>query len=1160
MGFMYSSDHPDLFPQAQGKPESKSKGADSSSEKSPSLPIEREVVSLFDSPKPLRLNPLDTNPYSSIDFFSPFQDNIKLPELPIVPSLKELQGQPGQAADQQPKQPFRFKPTDPKDPYSLDFFEPSVRPDAQVKPGGDSKVPQGPGSSQFDMTFDVPGGAPVDKAKPGTDAPVGPTGVGPKGPGSDGSTISRNAENPERIESVEYPGGKKRRNFGYDGNQLASIETIEKRADGTEDKKVFAKDKSTNSWYVKVDGLKATLPGNIELRPDGSVAFQLDNQGRWQTERPDGTTAIERTNLSGARLGFSEEDQKAVKHVTRPDNSSVECSYEGGSLSTIKETAKDGTAVTWAAAADNKWISDENPPRERKNMAVQENGNVVYEDTAGKQHIVRGNGKELVQDPAKPSFEFDNEGRLKSIIDAKTGFKFQDLQFDDNGKLQSLNINDPKRGVVSYKRTGAEEWSVTDAQGRKVNSGVWRGDVNITEAGEYSYKEVGGDGFWHTYKHDGTRILEKKNADGSHQLHDAAGNLQVLTRPNGTKVEASYDNGVMSKVVESNAATGEKTTWSFNAADKTWSSDAPNSVPNAKAPIDKDGVLKFKAADGATYQTKTDGSTDVVTEEGVKVEIDAKGFVRKTTAKSGDSRTFDYEDGKLKSVTDVSKAGGTNKWSADNMAVSKLGDITFTTPEGLKGASRADFSKVEYNRNGDVAKVTLPNGLSRTMVYDGDTHNVKSIIDTRKGPSGEEKSKTWERQKAPDGTWTDSYAYVRQDGKFDARHHVKMDEFGRYTYRDAKGDQVSRVGDRLRGDGENYVSESVADAHDNLLETMTPLLGGDEKRAGRFAQMMKRFEQRMQDRIEARTAGGEDLGKVSEDTEKTVAACYDQLSQMCSAEQAPGQVYDQATRAKLVENFMFHAQDTTTIDQGGNGTCWIQAGHINGMISHPDSMARLLKEVSCTGTFTTLNDGTAGSQPRQFRFSQGLLGIRRGSEESNWTIDRAYEGGRRSPVSMIFDQTLPVIGGRREWRSNAGNYGGSDGARRIMMMVTGDTVCDSSNLVGRSERQTLLSKGGFITYAPGHMRTRQLVKQDGEWYVVQDDQHGEHSDHRMTKIRDLKQWLQERPGRRDPRNPFGPGGDNPIQPGPDGPYGPDQPYEPQPRPFRPMIRRIFRRF
>ncbi len=1158
MGFIHS-DNPDFFPQSERKPQSKSHGPDSS-DKSPSLPIEKEVVALFDSPKPLKFNPADkTNPYS-LDFFSPFQDSIKLPEVPVLPSLRELQGQPGQPP-RDPKEPFGFKPANPKDPYSLDFFEPSVRPDAPTVPGADSKAPKGPGgatlngTNQFDMSFDVPGGAPVaDKVQPGTDA--APKGPAPKGPGSDGSTINRSQENPERIESVEYPGGKKRRNFGYEGNSLSSIETIEKRADGTEDKKVFTKDKSTNSWYVKVDGLKATLPGNIEVRPDGSVAFQLDNQGRWQTERPDGTTAIERTNLSGARIGYSEEDQKAVKHVTRPDNSAVECAYEGGKLSSIKETAKDGKAVTWAAGADNKWISDENPPRERKNMAVQENGNVVFEDEAGKQHIVRGNGKELVQDPAKPSFEFDNEGRLKSIIDAKTGFKFQDLQFDDNGKLQALNVTDANRGVLSYKRTGPEEWSVTDAQGRKVNSGVWRGDVNITEAGEYSYKEVGGDGFWHTYKHDGTRILEKKNADGSHQLHDAAGNLQVLTRPNGTRVECSYENGVMSKVVETNKETGKATTWSLDPSDKTWSSDAPNSIANAKPPIDKDGLMKFKGADGASYQTKTDGSTDVVTEEGAKVEIDAKGFVRKTTAKSGDSRTFEYEDGKLKSVTDVTKAGSTNKWSADNMAVSKLGDVTFTTPEGTKGASRADFSKVEYNRAGDVAKVTLPNGLSRTMVYEGDSHDVKTIIDTRKGPNGEEKSKTWERQKSPDGTWTDSYANIRQDGKFDARHHVKMDEFGRYTYRDAKGDKVSRVGDRLRGDGENYVSESVADAHDNLAESMSGLFAGDQKRAGRLADMMKRFEQRMQDRIEARTAGGEDLAKVSEETEKTVAACYDQLSQMCTAPSAAGEVYDQATRAKLVENFMFHAQDTTTIDQGSNGTCWIQSGHINGMINHPDAMARLLKEVSCTGSFTTLNDGTQGGQPRQFKFSHGLLGIRRGSEEANWTIDSAYNGGRRSPVSMIFDQTLPVIGGRREWRSNAGNYGGSDGAKRIMYMVTGDTVSDSSHLIGGSERQTLLAKGGYITYAPGHMRTRQLMKQDGEWYVIQDDQHGEQSDHRITKIRDLKQWLQERPGRRDPRNPFSPGGDNPIQPGPD---GPDNPYQPQPQPWRP-IRRIFRRF
>jgi hypothetical protein len=178
--------------------------------------------------------------------------------------------------------------------------------------------------------------------------------------------------------------------------------------------------------------------------------------------------------------------------------------------------------------------------------------------------------------------------------------------------------------------------------------------------------------------------------------------------------------------------------------------------------------------------------------------------------------------------------------------------------------------------------------------------------------------------------------------------------------------------------------------------------------------------------------------------------------------------------------------------------------------------------------------------------------------------------GMRSPVGKIFDETCSIMGGRRQ--PNGGNYGGLSGCRNIMYKVTGDIVADSSHLVNRSERDSLLLNGAYITYAPGHMRCRQ-IKRDGDgWVIIQDGQHGERSDRVISRVRDIRQWLKENADGRMRRNtwrsnnddPFGP---NPRYPGgedyPDGPgTGPDDDdCRPRIRIRRfPILRRLFGRF
>jgi hypothetical protein len=135
-----------------------------------------------------------------------------------------------------------------------------------------------------------------------------------------------------------------------------------------------------------------------------------------------------------------------------------------------------------------------------------------------------------------------------------------------------------------------------------------------------------------------------------------------------------------------------------------------------------------------------------------------------------------------------------------------------------------------------------------------------------------------------------------------------------------------------------------------------------------------------------------------------------------------------------------------------------------------------------------------------------------GAEESNWSIQNHGQQPWRSPVNLIFDRTLPVIGGRPEFSEGNGGYidRNGTGTRRIMYMVTGDVVHDSFHLIGGSEQRTLMEKGAFINYLPKHMRTKQLVRDGDSWLVVQDDQHGEYKDYAESRITDLRTWAGQR--------------------------------------------------
>lgn len=299
-------------------------------------------------------------------------------------------------------------------------------------------------------------------------------------------------------------------------------------------------------------------------------------------------------------------------------------------------------------------------------------------------------------------------------------------------------------------------------------------------------------------------------------------------------------------------------------------------------------------------------------------------------------------------------------------------------------------------------------------------------------------------------------------------------------------------------------------ARQKFMDTMKTRF--DEERVKRVENLAREMERRMAARGYARILNGNDRAETAQMVRKQLEETYAHLDELAGTSGKSGEYFNQDMRAQLAENFLFHAADPTNVDQGQNGTCWLESGYIaGGFVNHPESMARFLKEVSLNGSFNATDGRNYKFPPHLFRFGAG-------DEEGRWTVGNANQDGRRSPVGLIYDEAMSSMVGRRD--PDAGSYEGSVGCRRILQLVTGDTVHDSSHLLNGSARQTLMEKGAYIVYQPGHMRTVQM-RIDGDFElgesditkkhagptqgaIIQDNQWGEYNDGIDMVIHDLE--------------------------------------------------------
>ena len=483
--------------------------------------------------------------------------------------------------------------------------------------------------------------------------------------------------------------------------------------------------------------------------------------------------------------------------------------------------------------------------------------------------------------------------------------------------------------------------------------------------------------------------------------------------------------------------------------------------------------------------------------------------------------------------------------------IGMAGEVSLEKPDGSKIIKRSDFSTEERDKDGSILKVTNKDGKSRSFDYEtiNNRKELVKITNSRPGKNGES-SEVWTRIKNADGSLGTQFVSTGSDGKQKAVAQVEILYNGDYRFKSTDGkDRVARMGtDSTSGDG--GVSGGAAEASERLLSVLDGQL--DARRKARLEGLMKEFEKRAGDAIERQSAAGHDKDKITAKWEKKITQTYDNLSQMM--EQNPSSApYNQATRAKLIENFMWIASDTTRGAQDV-GNCWEMSGrNLTGMQNNPDQMARLLKEVSLTGTYTSVTGGIKSKDSldrrggdlnggKKFTIPKNMLQVDR--VNAGWTLDKPddnfWQGGigtmPSTPVGYIIDNVLGYMGGRTShnaldggtWESfnSPGGHtrnGWYYGINELMYMATGEKTAkpvgvssnsisdsDISRLTDKRLQKQMLENGGALLIGPGHMFAVKLVKSRGQWQIVADNQWGKGGDQVIGVVTDLKNWTVQR--------------------------------------------------
>ncbi|NDD30607.1 MAG: hypothetical protein EB084_20295, partial [Proteobacteria bacterium] len=209
----------------------------------------------------------------------------------------------------------------------------------------------------------------------------------------------------------------------------------------------------------------------------------------------------------------------------------------------------------------------------------------------------------------------------------------------------------------------------------------------------------------------------KQISDSDRQRRNADGiwpNKADITRKDGRRIEAQLEGSRLNGLSETFPASGDSAArqvkWNRDGSGQWQSDEQP---PRIRKSMDlmPDGGLRYVDEKNQRVIEHTDGRREI-TADGVTRAFGADNAITRVTLADGRSRSFDYKDGKLSSITDTDKAGR-QTWTRE-------GDSNdFTTPgvdhkRQVMGKPHEDGSYGYVACNGDTCEQkTAPVGEAR---------------------------------------------------------------------------------------------------------------------------------------------------------------------------------------------------------------------------------------------------------------------------------------------------------------------------------------------------------------------------------------------------------------------------------------------------------------
>ncbi len=452
---------------------------------------------------------------------------------------------------------------------------------------------------------------------------------------------------------------------------------------------------------------------STETRPDGTIVTTYENNSTFE-QRKDGSS-------------ISRNKDGRIVSIRTATGDVMSFGYD-----------KDGKINSFRTA-DGIWTSDDGKTWKHSNLMLGQShpdwkGTLnlskegVLERTDEKQetiHSLRLDGtwtlkdknnrilQELSGDGTNTRNAYSEAGTLTSKLEQKRDGLI--TVTDSNGKLTEVYpINgsfrqierSPEGKVTGIQMSNGTRWESTDGKTFKHPNGeTITGQPELTTDGSVQFKQSDGK-ILRLNRDDsrellqGSKLLEKTNADGTRIVFDESGRVQRTVAPNGQIRVFGYTGNRLTSVQDPDGTIR----WASSDG-KAWTKAGTREAVNEERSVSADGIYTSVRADKSSLSVRPDGSS---------VSKDASSRVMSVTDKLGRTTTFGYDtagklnnvkypDGKELSTTDGKtwKNKETEQTVEIELSVSINGTLTEKSEHPEKTVVRElDGSRQVTDRNG----------------------------------------------------------------------------------------------------------------------------------------------------------------------------------------------------------------------------------------------------------------------------------------------------------------------------------------------------------------------------------------------------------------------------------------------------------------------------